>query len=321
MRTTAVSGLDLTALTMGSAPAPTAVARAVELLDEGWDAGIRALDAADGTGGMGPQAGPGPEAARSGGAGPARGESAAGRWLEERQPEGIAVLSGVGAVVGRGRGSDLSPVRLEAHLAAGSRRLGRIDLAWLRGTDAETPLEDSLQPLAAAIESGRVRGWGAGDADARALEGLLSEADRLGLPRPSFVRIRLNLLERDRLRDLAPLAAGEQVAILAGAPLGAGRLTGRHVAAEESAAEAIRYGAPRDTPVDEALETLIALRTLAQDLDLTLEAMALAWLLSSESIASTIVTPRARGDWDAVHEALERPLDADTVERIDSLLP
>lgn len=300
MRTTSVAGLDLTALTMGSAPAPTPVARAVELLDEGWEAGIRGLDAADGTSGA---------------------ESAAGRWLEERQPEGIAVLSGVGTVVGRGRGSDLSPVRIEAHLAAGSRRLGRIDLAWLRGADAETPVEDTLQPLAAAIESGRVRGWGLGDADAWRLEGALSESDRLGLPRPAFVRIRLNLLERDALRDLAPLAAGEGVAILAGAPLGAGRLTGRHVAAEESAAEAIRFGAPQDTPVDPALDTLVALRGLTQDLDLTLEALALSWLLATEAIASTIVTPRAKADWDAVHEALERPLDAETVERVESLLP
>jgi aryl-alcohol dehydrogenase-like predicted oxidoreductase len=299
MRTTSVAGLELTALTMGSAPAPTPVARAVELLDEGWEAGIRVLDAADGTSG---------------------GESAAGRWLEERQPEGIAVLSGVGAVVGQGRGTDLSPVRIEAHLAAGSRRLGRIDLAWLRGADAETPIEDTLQPLADAIESGRLRGWGAGDADAWRLEGLLSEADRLGLPRPSFVRIRLNLLERDGLQDLASIAEGERIAIVAGAPLGAGRLTGRHVAAEESAAEAIRFGAPRDTPIDAALDTLIALRTLALDLDLSLEALALSWLLATEAVASTVVTPRAKADWDAVHEALERPMDAETVERLEALL-
>ncbi|WP_375387498.1 aldo/keto reductase [uncultured Amnibacterium sp.] len=298
MRTTSVAGLDLTACTMGSAPLPTPVARAVELLDEGWEAGIRALDAADGTHGA---------------------ESAAGRWLEERQPEGIVVLSGVGAVVGQGRGSDLSPLRLEAHLAAASRRLGRVDLAWLRGADAETPVEDSLQPLAAAIESGRLRGWGAGDADAWALEGLLAEADRLGLPRPSFVRVRLNLLERDVLRDLAPLAAGEGVALLAGAPLGAGRLTARHVAAEERAAEAIRSGAQQEGAVDAALETLIALRTLARDLELSLEGLALSWLLAKEAVASTIVAPRAKADWDAVHEALARPLDPETVERLDSL--
>ncbi len=301
MRTTSVAGLDLTACTMGSAPAPVPVARAVDLLDEGWEAGIRALDAADGTG--------------------AAGESAAGRWLEERQPEGIVVLSGVGAVVGRGRGSDLSPVRLESDLAAGSRRLGRIDLAWLRGADEETPLEDTLQPLAAAIESGRMQGWGAGDADVWALEALLGEADRLGLPGPAFVRIRLNLLERDRLRDLASLAAGAGVAIVAGAPLGAGRLTGRHVAAEESAAEAIRFGAPRDVEIDAALDTLIALLDLARDLDTSVEGLALAWLLATEAVASTVVTPRAKADWDAVHQALAQPIDAETVERVESLLP
>ena len=92
------------------------------------------------------------------------------------------MLSGVGAVVGQGRGSDLSTVRLEAHLAAATRRLGRIDLAWLRGADTETPLEDTLQPLAGAIEGGLLIGWGAGDADARTLDGLLTEADRLVCP-------------------------------------------------------------------------------------------------------------------------------------------
>jgi aryl-alcohol dehydrogenase-like predicted oxidoreductase len=299
MRTSSVAGLDLTACTMGSAPLPTPVARAVELLDEGWEAGIRGLDAADGTGGA---------------------ESAAGRWLEERQPEGIVVLSGVGAVVGQGRGSDLSPVRLEAHLAAATRRLGRIDLAWLRGADTATPLEDTLQPLAAAIEGGRLIGWGAGDADAWALEALLAEADRTGLPRPSFVRVRLNLLERDALVDLAPLAAGEGVALLAGAPLGAGRLTARNVAAEESAAEAIRFGKPQETEIDPALDTLIALRGVARDLDTSLEGLALAWLLATEAVASTVVAPRAKADWDAVHQALAQPLDAETVERVESLL-
>jgi aryl-alcohol dehydrogenase-like predicted oxidoreductase len=299
MRTTPVAGLELTAFTTGSAPLPTPVSAAVELLDEGWDAGIRALDAADGTSGA---------------------ESAAGRWLEERQPEGIVVLSGLGAVVGQGRGSDLSPARLESHLAAASRRLGRIDLAWLRGADAETPLEDTLQPLAGAIESGRVIGWGAGDADAWALERLLAEVDRLELPRPSFVRVRLNLLDRGALRDLAPLAAGEGVALIAGAPLGAGRLTGRHVAAEESAAEAIRFGAPRDREIDPALETLIALRGLGRDLDLSLEALGLGWLLATDAVTSTVVAPRAKAEWDAVHETLEHPLDAETIERVESLL-
>jgi 1-deoxyxylulose-5-phosphate synthase len=300
MRTTTVAGLELTACTMGSAPLPTPVARAVDLLDEGWAAGVRALDAADGT---------------------ATTESAAGRWLEERQPEGIVVLAGVGAVVGRGRGTDLSPALLERHLAAGARRLGRIDLAWLRGADAETPVEDSLQPLAAAIESGALRGWGAGDADAWALERLLAEADRLGLPRPSFVRVRLNLLERGALRDLAPLAAGEGVALLAGAPLGAGRLTDRHVAEEERAAEAIRFGAPTDREVDPALAALAALRDLARELDTSLEGLALAWLLASPAVASTVVTPRSAADWDAVHQALAQPLDEETAERVAAVVP
>jgi aryl-alcohol dehydrogenase-like predicted oxidoreductase len=83
----------------------------------------------------------------------------------------------------------------------------------------------------------------------------------------------------------------------------------------------VRFGAQPEAPIDPALETLIALRDLARDLDTSLEGLALAWLLATEAVASTVVTPRAEADWDAVHQALAQPLDAETVERIESLLP
>jgi aryl-alcohol dehydrogenase-like predicted oxidoreductase len=295
-RTVAGTGLELTRIVAGAAPVP--VARGVDLLNEGAEAGVAALDA----GVLG------------------TGETAAERWLEEREGEGVVVLAAVGGTADAGRGTDLSAARVTQDLSAASRRLGRLDLAWLRGADTETRLEDTLAPIAAALEEGRIRGYGAGGFDPWQLEALLATADRAGLPAPSFVRVRLNLLDRRAERDLLPLATGAGLAVLAAAPLAAGRLTDRHIADEEAAEQAAQAShEPRSTPTDRDLARLIAIRDLARARDASTSALALAWLLGHPSVAAVIVAPRAAAEWDWVHEALEARLADDELDRLNTL--
>jgi aryl-alcohol dehydrogenase-like predicted oxidoreductase len=290
------TGLEVTRVIAGAARAPVPVRRGVDSLGEAWDLGVRALDVSD----LG-----------------APTETAAERFLEDRQPEDAVILAGIGGTARPDRGSDLSPERLERSLAAAVRRLGRLDLAWLGGSDAETPLEATLTALAAALDAGRMRGWGAGDADVWRLDELLTAADRTGLPRPGFVRIRLNLLERGGERDLLGLAAGEGVGVLARTPLAAGRLTDAHVAAEEAAEVAARAGTPRGAPADPALAALLDLRGFARDRSVSTAALALAWLAGNPGVSATIVAARSPAEWETVHEALEADLDEELRDRLD----
>jgi 1-deoxyxylulose-5-phosphate synthase len=290
------TGLELTRIVAGAAPLP--VARGVDLLNEAAEAGIAALDA--GTLGTG--------------------ETAAERWLEEREGEGVVVLAAVGGSADPGRGSDLSAVRLTQDLAAASRRLGRLDLAWLRGPDARTPVEDSLGPIAAALEEGRIRGYGAGGFDAWQLEALLAAADRAGLPAPAFLRVRFNLLDRGAERDVLPLATGAGLAVVAAAPLAAGRLTDRHVADEEAAEQEARTSSePRSAPADPDLARLLAIRDLARARDASTSALAIGWLLGHPAVTAAVVAPRAAAEWDWVHEALAAPLADDELDRLSTL--
>jgi len=295
-RPVAGTGLDLTRIVAGAAPVP--VARGVDLLNEGAEAGVAAIDA----GALG------------------TGETAAERWLEEREGTGIVVLAAVGGTADAGRGMDLSAARVMQDLSAASRRLGRLDLAWLRGPDTETRLEDTLVPIAAALEERRIRGYGAGGFDPWQLEALLAAADRTGLPAPSFLRVRLNLLDRGAERDLLPLATGAGLAVLAAAPLAAGRLSDRHVADEEAAEQAARASQePRATPTDHDLARLIAIRDLARARDLSTSALAIAWLLGHPAVAAAVVAPRAAAEWDWVHEALASSLGDDELDRLNML--
>jgi aryl-alcohol dehydrogenase-like predicted oxidoreductase len=292
------TGLALTRIVVGATRAPVPVARGVDLLAEAWEAGVRGMDVTDLS---------------------AEHETTAERFLEDRQPEEAVVLARLAPTVGPERGADLSPDRIAASVASGVRRLGRIDVGWLPGTDSQTPPAATLTALAEAIEGGRLRAWGASGVDVWQLEGWLVAADRAGLPRPVLVRNRLNLLTRGDERDLHGLATGERLGVLATRPFAGGRLTDRHVEAEEQAAAAAAAGAERAGDADPALAGLVRLRDLARERSVSTAALALAWLSGHPAVTSVIVAPRAVAEWDVVPEAEGVALDEEERERLDAI--
>jgi aryl-alcohol dehydrogenase-like predicted oxidoreductase len=293
------SGLSVTRIIAGAARAPIPVARGVDLLGEAWELGARAIDVSD----LGAQE-----------------ETAAERFLEDRQPDEVVILAGTGPDAGPERGTDLSPERIAAAVATGVRRLGRLDALWLRGSDAATPLEATLTALAEQIEAGRLTCWGAADIDVWRLEALLTAADRAVLPRPAFLRNRMSLLQRADQRDLLPLATGEALAVTPRAPFAGGRLTDRHVDAEERAAEAVAAGGRRTGEADPALGGLVRLRDLARERSVSSAALALAWLTGHPAVTGVIVAPRALAEVDVVREAEGIDLDDEERERVDAIV-
>lgn len=300
MRTVSLgsSGLVLPALVAGAARGPVPVARGVDLLHEAWELGIRGIEVTD------------PSTAA---------ETSAERFLQDRQPEDAVVLAPVGVAVDPERGSDLSPERIARGLSGRVRRLGRLDAAWVRGTDEDTPPEATVAALADGLEAGTVRTWGAGEADVRRLEAWLTAADAAGLPRPSFVRTRWSLVERGVERDLLALAAGEGVAVLVAGALGRGRLTDRHIAEEEAADRAVAAGTPRAEEADPLLPALVGLREVAREHDATTSAVALAWLLGHPAGPAVVIPAVPGAEWDAAAEALQADLDEEERERISDL--
>lgn len=294
------SGLTVSRIVVGAAREPVPVPRGVQLLHEAWDLGVRAVDVTDG--------------ARSR-------ETAAQSFLDDRQPEDAVLLAAVGVPIDPERGSDLSPGRIERGIAGRAQRLGRLDGVWLRGLDAETPGEATVTALAAAIEAGTIRAWGAGDADVHTLEAWLIAADTAGLPRPAFVRTRWNLLDRTAEEDLLELAFGEDIGVLPFGVFAEGRLGDRHITAAEETEQAIAAGAARTAPAEPRLDALLALRDLAREREVSTAALALAWLLAHPASPAPIVPAVPGPGWDAVPEALEAAtqLDEDTWSRIDEL--
>jgi 1-deoxyxylulose-5-phosphate synthase len=278
----------------------------LDRMDEAWERGIRVIDTAN-----------------SYAAGAS--ESAVGRWLGEREPDGAIVATKVGFPVDPGRDRvDLSAAHIARQLATSVRRLGRVDLYLWHAPDPETPLVETIGAFASAIESGTIRAWGVSNVTPRDLEAVLSTADDERLPRPGWVQNGFNLAMRGDERDLLPLVRGERLGYTPYSPLAGGILSDRYLKGAEpvpGSRIAVARGFYADYLTDAVLDRVQALSDMARDYDVSTSGLALAWLTRHPDVTAPIVSPRTAAQWQAVDEAVELELGDDDLDRIGALFP
>lgn len=298
---------------IGSAPSRLglgmATDEALERLDEGYEVGIRVLDTANSF---------------------ARGESerVIGRWREERERDDVLVSTKVGNVVERGQETiSLAADHIERQLALSRSRLGAVDLYLTHAADPSTPLEETITAFAAALDSEQIRAWGCSNASVREVEAWLLAADRAGLPRPALVQNEFSLVSRSVEQDLLPLLAGEGVGFVAYSPLAGGILSDRFLGADLEELPEPAPGSRLDlAPAMYAtaftlpnLARVAALDSLAREREVSIAALALAWLRRHPLVTATIVSPRRTPQWDAVTDALAVDFDDALAEQIGAL--
>jgi aryl-alcohol dehydrogenase-like predicted oxidoreductase len=295
---------------IGSAPSRVGLGmttdEALERLDEAHEVGIRVLDTANSFAG-------------------GQSERVIGRWREERERGDVLVSTKVGNVVERGQdGISLAADHIERQLALSRSRLGTVDLYLTHASDSRTPLEETLTAFAAAIDSGQIKAFGCSNLSVHEAEAWLLAADRAGLPRPGWVQNEFSLVSRAGERDLLPLLAGEGVGFVAYSPLAGGVLTDRFLAADlESLPEppagsrlAVAPAMYAEAFTLQNLERVASVERIARECDVSIAALALAWLRQHPLVTATVVSPRRTKQWDAVTEALGTDLDDDLAERI-----
>lgn len=274
-------------------------------LSEAHALGIRVIDTADTYGG-------------------GESERTVGRWLAEHQPGDVLIQTKVGGVARPGQpGADLSRPHIERQLARSIRRLGRVDLYLSHVPDPRTPVEETLTAFAAAREAGLIRAFGVSNVDVRLLESFLDAAARTGLPRPEFVQNGFSLLNRDDEAGLLPLAEAENLGYMAFSPLAGGVLSDRYLyggtpaPGSRIAVAGDRYYPGMHSP--ENLARVARLRDLARDRQMSTAGLALAWLLARPAVTAPIVSPSTWEQWQAVREAVDARVDADTLAAVSAV--
>jgi 1-deoxyxylulose-5-phosphate synthase len=167
-------------------------------------------------------------------------------------------------------------------------RLGTdyVDLYQIHRWDYETPIERTLEALDDVVRAGKARYIGASSMFAWQFATSLAASERDGLARFVSMQDHYNLLYREEEREMLPLCASEEIAVIPWSPLARGRLT-RPWDAETARTETDEFGASlyRDEDAEIVARTL----EVAERLGSPPAQVALAWLLSNPVVTSPIV--------------------------------
>ncbi|WP_199035075.1 aldo/keto reductase [Glycomyces salinus] len=209
----------------------------------------------------------------------------------------IATKAGV-RTDGSDRKRDTSRGWLMRCLEHSLRRLGTdyIDLWLLHVYDPDTPIEETMGTLDAAVASGKVRYAGVsnhtGWQTARAMAWQQAWPGRTPIVASE---VEYSLLQRGIEREVLPACLAMELGVLAWSPLGRGVLTGkyRYGRPSESRAASAQWARFAATYLDERSAGIVeAVATAADGLGVSPLEVALAWVRDQPGVASAIVGAR-----------------------------
>jgi 1-deoxyxylulose-5-phosphate synthase len=284
------------------------------ILEKAFEGGITFLDTAD----VYPLGG-GPDLV-------GRTEDIVGQWMRGKRDDVLVATKCFGATSSRPWDRGNSRHHVASAIEASLRRLrtDHVDLYQLHGWDRHTPIDETLEALDDVVRSGKARYIGCSNFLAYQLARSLGRSEVLRTARFDSVQPRYNLLFRQIERELLPLCQEEGIGVIPYNPLAGGFLTGKHqreVRPEDGRFTLGNAGSMYQERYwhDREFDTVEALRPLAADAGMSLAQLAVAWVLAQPAVTSPIIGASRPEQLDDCLRALETPLDADLLARLDDL--
>jgi aryl-alcohol dehydrogenase-like predicted oxidoreductase len=222
-------------------------------------------------------------------------ETIIGAWMAARGNRDV-VLIGT-KVSQHPKFPGLSAANVAAAADASLKRLGTdyIDLYWAHFDDPDVPLQETAEAFDALVRSGKVRAIGMSNYTGERIREWITIARREGYVAPVAVQPLYNLVKRDPYeRDIAPVAAAENLAVLPYQALASGFLTGKYRAGADMTT-GIRQYLARGFYSEAGLAVVGVLEDIAREHGTTPAAVALAWLRGRAGVVAPIASARTVG--------------------------
>src|SRR6185369_17147075 len=187
----------------------------------------------------------------------------------------------------------LSRAQIEKQLDASLQRLKTdyVDLYQCHRYDWDTPLEETIEALTRAVESGKTRYIGFSEWPAERIQAAL---DMPGVAKFVSSQPQYSLLWREPEDEIIPLSAANGISQIVWSPLGQGVLSGKYdpdsPPPKDSRAVSDSMGGFMGRLMHpETLRAVERLKPIAEEAGLTLPQLALAWVLREPNVASAII--------------------------------
>jgi len=201
-----------------------------------------------------------------------------------------------------------------------------IDLYQVHRPDPATDIEETLSALTDLQRQGKIRAFGTSTFPAYQMVEAQWTAERRGLSRFVTEQPPYSMLVRGIEADVLPVAERYGLGVLPWSPLAGGWLSGRYRLGRDAPASTRAERLPARYDLSEPanqrkLEAADALARLAEESDLSLVHMAIAFVLRHPAITSPIIGPRTMAHLESQMGAAEVVLSDDVLDRIDEIVP
>jgi aryl-alcohol dehydrogenase-like predicted oxidoreductase len=205
---------------------------------------------------------------------------------------------------------------------ASLRRLATdyIDVFFMHGFDALTPVEETLRTLDDLVGAGKLRYIGCSNFSGWQVMKSLATSERYGWSRYVSYQGYYSLIGRDYEWELMPLALDQGLGTMVWSPLGWGRLTGKLRRGQAVTSGRIASGGAVGGPEvdDEYLYRVVdALDEVAAETGRSVPQVALNWLLQRPSVASLVIGARNEEQLRSNLAAIDFTLTPEQVARLD----
>ena len=190
----------------------------------------------------------------------------------------------------------LSRAQVEKQLDASLKRLQTdyVDLYQCHRYDWDTPLEETMEALTRAVESGKTRYIGFSEWPAERIQAAIDLAGSGHVAKFVSSQPQYSMLWREPEEEVIPLCAANGISQIVWSPLGQGVLSGKYdpdkPPPKGSRAASDEMGGWMDRLMQpQVLRAVQELKPIADEAGLTLPQFALGWVLREPNVASAII--------------------------------
>jgi len=195
-----------------------------------------------------------------------------------------------------------------------------IDFYCLHVYDTETPLEETLRTMDYLIKQGRVRYVACSNFTIAQLEEAREVCERLDLEKFVTIQPPYNLLLRGIERDLLPYCQEKGLGVLTYSPLAGGLLTGKYKQGEpppQGSRAALNRGFWEEMKKQTDFSTLARLLAIANDSNLPLRNLSLAWVMRKPTVTALIAGASNPEQVEENYLALQAKVPEDVLRMLD----
>lgn len=279
------------------------------LLDACVEAGLNAIDTAD----VYSAFAPGMKGGES--------ETVIGAWLKARgNRDKVLIFTKVGLKF-EGKMGGLTRQSIETGIEGSLRRLGvdYVDLYMAHHDDPNTPLEETMEALAAVVTAGKARVIGASNYAPDRLRETLRISHERGWARFESLQTLYNLVERPAFESgLAEVCREEGLGVMTYFSLARGFLTGKYRKMEDKG-KSPRGEKAADYLHGKGLAVLEVLDRIAAELDSNPAQISLAWLMAKPLVTTAVASATKIEQLHDLIAATEIALPAWAVAQLDEV--